>query len=372
MKVAFLARSLHVGGAEIQLVTLAAALRHTHETAIVTFYPGGPLEERVRAAGVPLHCIGKRHRWDLPGFAWRLRHVLRALRPDILQTFLGPPNVAGIFLRPPGARLAWGVRASDMDFGHYDWSHRQVFQLERRLSRFADRIVCNSYAGQDFVRAAGFASERMDVIPNGIDTVRFAPDPPAGADLRRELRLDGPVVGLVARLDPMKDHPTFLRAAQILAAQRPDVRFVCVGSGAQPYEQAMRAQARELGLEDRVVWAGPRTDMQRVYNAFDVATLSSAFGEGFPNVLGEAMACGVPCVATDVGDSARVIAALGTVVPRRDAAALAAAWGSLLAKRADERRALGRAARQWIEDNFGVEAMVARTERLYRDMMAAA
>ncbi len=372
MRVVLLVRSLDVGGAETQLVALAIGLRKEFETAVVTFYPGGPLEARLREAGVALHCVGKTGRWDLLGFAARLRRLLRELKPDVLQSFLGPPNLVAAALRPAAARLVWGLRASDMDLGRYDWTHRAVFRLERALSSLPHRIVSNSYAGEAHVVAAGFPAAKVEVIPNGIDTDRFRPDPAAGRPLRDQWSPAGPLIGMVARLDPMKDHSTFLRAARILADARPDARFVCAGGGPADYAASLRQLAASLRLEERVLWTGPRSDVLAVYNALDIPTLSSAFGEGFPNAVGEAMACAKAPVVTDVGDSARVVAACGTVVPQGDPARLAAGWQALLAMGDAARSALGNSARQRIVSHFSVAAMVSATADLYRQIVAQA
>lgn len=374
--VTFLTRSLEVGGAETQLVALARALQQTpgFSASVVTFYPGGALEETLRDGGVAVVTGDKQGRWDLLAFTLRLRVLLRRSAPALVHSFLGPPNLMAALLRPflPRARLVWGVRASDMDLSQYDWTWQQVFRAERFLSRVPDRIVANSYAGRDHVVAAGFPAARMAVVPNGIDTDRYRPDPGARERLRREWGVDGPIIGMVARLDPMKDHANFLFAAHVIAAEFPAVRFVCVGGGKADYVAMLQRQAANLGLSDRIIWTGERRDVAALLGAFDIATLSSAFGEGFPNAVGEAMACGRPAAVTDVGDSAMVVGDTGRVVPRRDSAALAAAWRAMLALSTGDRDALGAAARRRIVEEYSVGAMVSRTAALYREILQAA
>lgn len=171
------------------------------------------------------------------------------------------------------------------------------------------------------------------------------------------------VIGIVARLDPMKDHETFLRAAAGYLQNQPDVRFVCVGEGAAAYREHLRDLAKALGIESRVIWAGTRTDITDIYNAFDIATSSSAFGEGFSNAIGEAMACGIPVVATDVGDSRTIIGAFGEVVPIQQPEALAAAWARLRQRMAADPQ-LSALARSRIVEQFSVGAMVEKTESI--------
>ena len=200
-------------------------------------------------------------------------------------------------------------------------------------------------------------------MPNGIDTLRFRPDREAGARVRAEWGIgdDESLIGLVGRLDPMKGHACFLQAAALLCARRSGMRFVCVGDGPEHYRESLRALAGQLGLGDRLIWAGTRTDMPAVYNALDMAVSASAYGEGLPNMLGEAMACGTPCVVTRVGDSAWVVGETGVVVPPEDPAALADAWATMLRRIEEERAGLSRAARLRIEQNLSVEALVRNT-----------
>lgn len=366
-RVAFLARSLGFGGAERQLVTLARGLhRRGRDVVVVVFYGGGELEAELRDAGVRLRVIGKRGRWDVGGFLARAVRVLREERPAVVHPYLDIPNVLAALLRPflPPHRLVWGVRASDLELDRYDWLVRAGAAALRRLARVPDLVIVNSRVGLDHHRAAGFSTGRMRVVPNGIDTERFRPDAERRRRLRSEWRVgeDELLVGLVGRLDPMKDHPTFLRAAAELAALEPRLRFVCVGDGPAEYGSMLRSLARELGLGLRIAWHPARPDAEAIYPALDVLCSSSAFGEGFSNVIAEAMACGVPVVATEVGDARTIVGDTGLVVPPADPPALAAALRRLLADaRLEERRS---AARQRVVDHFSVEKLLDRTEEV--------
>src|SRR5262249_21994255 len=156
-----------------------------------------------------------------------------------------------------------------------------------------------------------------------------------------------------------KDHATLLNAASRFARENSGARFVCVGDG--PLRDELKGLAQSLALADRIVWAGEIADTRAAYNAFDIATLASAFGEGFANAVGEAMACGIPVAATDVGDVRAIAGSTGEVVSPKDPDALCAAWQRLRARRARE-PALGEAARAAIVSNYGLEIMVRRTE----------
>jgi glycosyltransferase involved in cell wall biosynthesis len=362
--ITFLIRSLNYGGSEGQLVALARELHERrHRVVVVVFYPGGPLEKELREAGVAVRGLDKRGRWDLAGFLLRLVRLLHEEKPDVLHGYLGSPNILTVLLKPifPRTRMVWGVRASNMDLDRYDWLARLHYKVERRLSRFADLIVVNSRAGLNHAIANGFPKNKMVVVPNGLDTKRFSPDPEARRRVRAEWGVaeSEELIGLVGRLDPMKDHPTFLRAAALLVRERGNVRFVCVGDGPADYRRELHALGEGLGLAQRLIWAGARGDMPAVYNALDIAT-SASYGEGFPNVVGEAMACGVPCVATDVGDSASIVGETGVVVPPKNPEALATGWKISLGR---DRSEMALKARLRVEENFSVERLVERTEK---------
>ena len=365
MNVLFLVRTLAFGGAERQLVALARGLHERgHQVRIMVFYPGGPLEPEARAAGIPIVSVDKRGRWDLLGFFWRMAKEMRRARPDVVHGYLAASNVLSLLFKPlHGGRSVWGVRASGMDLSRYDWLMRLDCWVERQLSRFAARIIANSYAGKAYAVSRGFPESKTVVIPNGIDTGRFAPDPAARAAVRAELGVaaDQVLIGRIGRLAPQKDYPTFLGAAALIAMRRPAARFVCVGTGAGAAATELTALAGQLGIADKVIWAGARADMPAVYNALDLCVSSSAFGEGTPNPVAEAMACGVPCVVTDVGDSAATVGDLGRVVSKENPAELAVAALATLDDLAAGR--IDRAAlRAHVVDGLSLESLIERTE----------
>ena len=372
LKVVLLTRSLSAGGAERQLTLLAKGLAaRGHQVTVVRFYAGGALENELANSAVAIRTLGKTGRWDTIRFLRRLVAILRAERPDVLHSYLVVSNLLTALLRPllPATRLVWGVRASNVDLRYYDWLQRATFSLSCRASRFADKIIVNSTAGLLYHRDHGYPAEKMVVIPNGIDTNRFRPDSVVREKIRAEWGVedDQVLIGLVARLDPMKDHGTFLEAASLLAKYRPHVRFVCVGDGPLSYARAIQARSERFGLSHLIIWAGARTDMPNMYNAFDISTSSSSFGEGFSNAIGEAMACGVPCVVTDVGDSAQIVGECGLIVPPRNAHAMTAAWESLLSSNVGARQAMGQAARDRVLSLYSVERLIDRTESVLLD-----
>lgn len=364
-KILFLTRSLNYGGAERQLVALAKGLhKGGYAVSVAVFYPNGALEKDLYEVQSPVICLNKSGRWDVFPFLLRLIRVVRREKPDILHGYLPVPNLLTVLLKPllPNILMVWGVRASNVDSSQYDYFTRLVFMAERFFSRFADLIIVNSHAGKTYHIEHGFPESKMVVIPNGIDTERFCPNPDTRLKVRSEWGINNneKLIGLVGRIDPMKDHATFLRAAAMLLKERGDVRFVCIGDGPEPYKSRMKQLSIELGLKDKLVWAGARSDMSDVYNALDIASSSSSYGEGFPNVVGEAMACGVPCVVTDVGDSAWIVGDTGVVVPPHNPQALAAGLESSL-QRGNKLMAVR--TRKRIEEKFSFEQLIEKTQK---------
>lgn len=365
----FLIRSLERGGAERQLTLLATALaKKGGQVAVMVFYGGGPFAAELEAAGVRIIVLEKGGRWDVLPFFIRLVRLLRKERPELLHGYLTVSNLIVAMLKPllPGTRIVWGLRASNMDLSRYDWLARLTSLVERLLARMPDVIISNSRAGKIHAVGQGFPAARIEVVPNGIDTVCFSPDATARRRVRAEWGIaeDEILVGLCARLDAMKGHPTFVQAASSVARKYPLARFVCVGDGPSVVQLHLQEQTRRSGLTGRLIWAGVRADMPAVFSALDIASSASSFGEGFSNSIAEAMACGLPCVVTDVGDSAWIVGKTGMVVPPGNPQALADALMLLIALPDEQRQALGTQARNRVVAEFGVDALVARTERI--------
>ena len=252
-----------------------------HSVSVAVFYGGGTYESELVQGGVRIINLSKRGRWDVLPFLYRLATLLRNENPEVLHSYLGVPNILAAMLKflMPGTHIVWGVRASNMDLFRYDSLSRFSYWLECRLSRFADLIIANSHAGRSHAVAHGFPAKRVAVIPNGIDTQRFRFDPQGRERIRAEwcIREDELLIGLVARIDPMKDHAMFLQAANLLAEQYPKLRFVCVGNGAPDYSEHLKQVAIALGLGERMIWAGALDDMAAVYSALHrrIPSLSS-------------------------------------------------------------------------------------------------
>jgi glycosyltransferase involved in cell wall biosynthesis len=295
------------------------------------------------------------------------------LRPTLVQTWLYHADfaglLAGLFARVP---VVWNIRCAELDPRDHAPSLMTLIRALALASRYPAAVICNSHAGQRAHEQLGYVPRKWAVIPNGFDTDAFRPRSEARAALRGELGLpvETTLVGLLARFHPMKDQASFLNAAKIVIGAKPDVRFVLAGRGIDA-APSLRRLVDELGLTAHVHLLPPRTDAPSFLAALDVA-VSSSYGEAFPNMVGEAMACGIPCIVTDVGDSARIVGDTGVLVPPRDPAALAAGIVEILAADPAARAARGLAARARIVSEFSVERAAARYEALYRGVATGA
>lgn len=361
---------LDTGGAEIMLAKLVSRFcPGEFENMVVSMTELGPIGKAIEKAGIAVTALGMRRTgFSVPPLR-RFVRLAKSFRPHVVQAwmyhagwFVTAAKAAGL----PG-RVAWNLRCSDMDDGSYSWRQACVKKLGAFLSGRPDVVLVNSKAGIAYHESIGYAPKRWEYVPNGFDTDAFKPD--ARAEVRRELGIDDGtnLIGMAARFDPMKDHTTFIGAAGVFLGRFPRTRFILCGSGTEP-GGAVSEILKRAGLADAFTLLGRRGDMPRVLAALDLFTLSSAFGEGFPNVLGEAMACGVPCVATDVGDARDIVGGAGLIVKPRDPNDLAAAWEKILTADAGRKENLSRLARERVEKLFGIDTVAARYAEIYREL----
>ncbi len=375
MRVAHVITGLELGGAEMMLFKLLSTMdRAVFEPLVISLIPPGPMGPRIGALGVRVETLDLRRGLPTAGAVVRLVRLLRAFRPDLIQTWMYHADLLGGLVLPlvrAGSgrpRLVWNIRQSDLDPRQTRRATRIVARLNAGLSRLApDRILCCSERAREVHLALGYRHGILSVIPNGFELERFRPDAQARVTLRDALAIpaETPLVGLVARFDPQKDLPTFLRAAAVVRAARPDCRFLLCGPGMDAANPQLMGWMADARLGDAVSLLGPRADTPHVFAALDLLVSASAYGEGFPNVIGEAMACAVPCVVTDVGDSALIVGETGRTVPPRDPPALAAAIGSLLAEGPDALADRGRVARARIAAHYALPLIAARYADLY-------
>jgi glycosyltransferase involved in cell wall biosynthesis len=377
ISVLLLINSLGCGGAETMLYRLLSKMdRRRFSPQAVTLIDVHPplIADKIRALGIPVRSLGMRPGGiPSPTALLRLIRWLRQEPPDVIQTWQYYSDLAGaVAARLAGnIPVAWGIRHSTLNDQEYKRRTILTAAMCARLSRWLpQRIVCCSEASREVHAALGYAADKIVVIPNGYDLESFKPDPAARRSVRNELKIpdDAPVIGLVSRFHPQKDHRNFFKAAGMLNRDRPDVHYLLCGDDVTWENRELLNMIEEAGIVSRCRLLGLRDDLPRLTAAFDIASMSSCSGEGFPNVVSEAMSCGVPCVVTDVGDAALIVEHTGFVVPPKNSSALAAAWSKMLDLGPEGRNHLGMAARQRIAERFSLAVIVDRYEQLLEEL----
>lgn len=377
IEILHLITSLDVGGTETMLHRLLSFMdEQRFRNRVVCLTDMGWVGREMQRSGIPVDALNMPTGRLVPGALATLWRLLRRQRPDIVQTWLYHSDLLGLVLgKAAGVKhLCWNIRCSYMDLDQYHATTRWTLRLCSLLSRFPTRILTNSVAAKAFHIQLGYRRSGWSVIPNGFDLERFRPDPGAKASLLGELGLEGEaepfLIGFMARYDPMKDHATFLEAAEQLLERGRNAHFVMAGAGVEPSNQAL-ARRIPARWKKRFHLCGRRDDVERLTAGLDIATLAS-HGEGFPNVVCEAMACGVPCVVVDVGDSARIVEDPRLVVPPRRPDALARAWESVMDLPEEDRAQLGKDARRRIQTRFDIRQVARAYETLYADIVSRA
>ena len=368
IRILFLIRSLEAGGAEKQLCDLVKCLdKRKYDIYVVTFYDGGKFRHELEGIHeIHLTSLGKKKRWDLLPLFWRFFVLVKKIHPQILHGYLDMSNLLCLLVgKLSGVKVVWSMHSSYVDFSKYYWTDSWLFKILVWLSKIPDLIIINSYAGKKYFIKSGYTPKNIVVINNGFDTRKFRPDQKAGERLRTHWKISNEqiLIGLVGRLDPIKDHPTFIKACAIVAKKNSLARFVCIGGGDETYKGELLKQVEEYGLSKKFTWSGHMDDMATVYNSLDVLCLSS-YGEGFPNVVGEAMACGIPVVVTNVGDAAEIVGDTGKVVAVGDYKQLAKELIHFAAMPKADLKNLGIKSRERIKQKYSLEFMVANTEKI--------
>jgi len=373
LRVLHVITGLSTGGAEMMLYKLLSAWNSKRFLgAVISMIPAGPLGQRIAALGIPVDSLNMRRGVPDPLGVVRLALKMRRFAPDVVQTWMYHSNLVGglaaMFAgRPP---VIWGIHNGTQDPHRSSasgvWSVRIGAPLSRVLPR---KIICCSESARKIHRALGYAARKMCVIPNGFDLQQFKPAPEARRELRAELGIttSACLAGLIGRFDPQKDHATFVRASALLRDCRPDLHFVLCGDGSSWNNNELSRWIVDAGMRERFHLIGRRDDLPRITAGLDVSCLTSAYGEAFPLVLGEAMACGVPCVVTDVGDCAMIVGETGIVTAPGDAEGIARGVKRILEMTEDDRQRLGESARCRIQENFSLDRIAKQYEALYEE-----
>lgn len=375
ISILFLISSFNSGGAEMMLYRLIRGMdrsRFAPQVISLVDIDLAPLNEKFRSMGVPLRSLGMHPGRPNPLSVVRLAQWLREDQPDLIHTWMYHADLlGGLAAKLAGdIPVAWGIRHCNLSRNANKWLTLQTAKACARMSGWLPaKIICNSEAARNAHAAVGYAKEKMLVIHNGSDLATFNPDPAAREVIRKELQIpEGSVlIGLIGRFHPQKDHRNFVQAAALLYRDHPDVQFLLCGDGVTWENPQLVRWIQEAGISRHCRLLGLRHDIPRLMAALDIAT-SSSIGESFANVIVEAMSCGVPCVVTDVGDSALIVGGRGRVVPPKNPAALSSAWRELIELGQDERARLGMAARMRVTEHFAISNMVARYQNIYQEL----
>ncbi len=373
IRVTYLISGLGMGGAETMLERRLCNMPPEVTSTVICFTTLGDIGPRLRALGVEVQALHMaRGALPTPIALWRLIRALRASKPDVVHTMMPHANLlGGVAARLCGIRsVMWGLHMSNFATDMNSASTLKVIRLCARLSGWVPmRIASVAQASCDAHVQMGYVADRFVVIPNGFDFSVFHPDSQARIDVRAELGLpaDASLVGVIGRFDVQKNQEGFCIAMARLLALRPDTHAVLAGPEIDANNTVLKGWMDAAGITPRCHLLGPRSDVPRIMAALDVLMLPS-MGEAFPNVVGEAMACGLPCAVTDVGDAASMVGALGRVVPKGDMKALGEACASLLALDACARERLSQRIVEDVQKRFEIGAVTRRFVEEYQAM----
>ena len=375
LRVMHLISCLDVGGAEMMLSKLLGAMGREQFTSVVwSMTPPGRIGEKIRALGIEVRSLDMGRGIPDPRAFFKLRSAIREWKPDVLQTWMYHADFLGALVArfSGNVPVIWNIRNSEFQPGAYGRTTLPLAKLCGRISSSMPvRILSCSEQGRRVHEELGYDAGKMLVIPNGFDLSHYNPQPDAREFCETHFGISktAEALAVVGRYHPQKDHKTFLTAAGIVAKRFPDLHFILCGDGVTGENPTLVSQAKEAGISSHIHLLGRREPEQltRIMSR-SILVSSSRFGEGFPNVVGEAMACGAFCVVTNSGDSGWIVGDTGVVVQPGSPDDLAAGIVRVLTMSAEARSALGAAAMQRVADDFTIQKIARRYEDLYRQV----
>lgn len=373
-KILFIINWLHTGGAEMMLYKLLTRFNQQRwELIVISLISGGKLEQKISELGITVHNINMKRGLPTVRSICRLIKIVSQQNPDLIQGWMYHSNLVAYFSstfllhRVP---VLWNIRSSLYTLKNQNIVTALIIKFSAGLSKFTKKIIYNSNNSAIQHQNRGYACEKTIVIPNGFETDIFKPNKQAYLKIRNDLGIDSEslIIGMIGRFHPVKDHETFLKAASLLSKSYPKVQFVLAGNEVDYRNQKLTKLIEEIKLTGQIHLLGERDDIPVLTAALDIAC-NCSYSEAFANVIGEAMACCVPCVVTDVGDSAWMVGNTGRVVAQRDPEALANTWKELIELGSVARVALGEAARARVIECFSIDSVVTRYESLYKNVL---
>jgi len=371
-KIIHIITGLSTGGAEMMLYKLLSVTdRNFFNPVVISLMNCGPIGLRIKGLEIPVYSMGIKKDLSMPIVLCRFIKLLNKLQPNIIQGWMYHANLAALLASwfiSYKVPVLWNIRHTPYELKDEKKLTAFLIRLSAIFSSRPTKIIYNSHVSAYRHKLLGFSNKYQEVIPNGFDCNYFEPSEDARLKLRNSLELTHKtfLIGLMARYHPMKDHMTFIQAARRLVAQYPDVHFILAGRGIDKINSILTNMIQEVNLMRNIHLLGECSNMPEIIAGLDISTNASAWGESFSNVIGESMACGVPCVVTDIGDSAWIVGDTGIVIPIKNIDELVKAWIKLIKIGSEGRKQLGQKARERIMNNFVLSKVVKDYEKTYR------
>jgi glycosyltransferase involved in cell wall biosynthesis len=376
MKIVYLTTSLGMGGGQVMLYNLLSKLdRDRFEPIVISLMDQGIFGEQIEELGIPVHSGGMLIGKPSIASAKRIIDLIKQTQPDLIQGWMYHGNLAAQFFNFISGNkipVLWSIHHSLHDLSSEKPLTQAIVRFGSWSSKHVSKVAYVSEKSKDQHQEIGYSQENGCIVPNGFDISKFQPSVEARQTFRQELGIsnDTFLIGSLARYHPMKDHANLLKAAKILLTESPNTRFVLLGTDVDNENLALTSLIEELGIGDHVHLLGQRRDIPQITPALDLLTSSSAFGEAFPLVIGEAMACGIPCVVTDIGDSGWIVGDTGKAVPPKNPTALAQAWQEMINLEPTARAEKSQAARNRIVEKFALDSIVNQYENIYQSVVS--
>jgi len=375
MKILYIISGLSIGGAEMMLYKLLSVIdRGIFEPVVISLTDYESLGNNIKNLNIPVYKMGMNAGFPNPFKVWRFIKLIRKINPKLIHGWMYHGNLAALLAKwvlLNRVFLIWNIRHTPDDLKKEKRLTALVIRLGAKFSSYPDCIIYSSNVSEQKHGLLGYDNKNKSIIPNGFDCEKFKPLDNAKSKLRHSLGLkkDALLIGLVARYHIMKDHVTFLHSVGKLNKTYPEIHFVLVGQGVDKNNPLLIKLIEDLKITENVHLLGKRMDVDEITAGFDIACSSSSWGESFSNAIGEAMACGIPCIVTDVGDSARIVGETGIVVKSGDGKAFTSAMITLIKMSSEERMGLGKLARNRIIKHFSLNLVVNQYEDTYQNLL---
>lgn len=373
IKIVHIITGLSTGGAEMMLLKLLSKTdKNQYDVQVISLTNNGPIGEKISQLGINVHIIGMKRGIPNPIVIIKLIKLLNLFKPDIIQTWMYHSDLLGGLAAKIYKRklpVIWNIRHSNLDKKYNKRSTILVAKVCSYLSRLIpEKIICCSEEAMSKHVQLGYIHKKFIVIPNGFELESFYPDKNKRLEIRKELGIndDDILIGLIGRFDPLKDHHNFFEAVKVLSLNK-RIYFLLCGDQIDKNNSIIINHLSKININGQFFLLGRRDDIDRINCGLDIST-SSSYGEGFSNVIGESMASGVPCVVTNVGDSALIVGDTGKIVPSKDPAALAKAWVELIMLSPLERKELGLLARERIKMHFDITIICDKYYSVYKQV----